>query len=530
MGNVGSRVSVFAIVVMTLAVACGSGAPPASGFSDAAPDRVADGHPTNGSLRDAATDGSAVAIDLGSPHTDTGPSCTGLTCRQTCASTTVSGKVYDPAGVNGLYNVFVYVPNAPLDPISSGPQCTPCQAPASGDPIASTTTLPDGTFTLTDVPDGVDVPIVLQLGKWRRHLTLSVVTQCADNAPPDGFFRFPRKQEETSADDNIPLIAFTTGCDGAECFFFGRVGIDESEFTGPTGAGRVHIYKSANDNGQTFPGGAGAADTLWSTASEWMKYDMIFDACECYPYNRGGAGSTDIGYFNFLNYLNAGGRAFTTHFFYNFYADATECGGEVTCQGKGALPNIGEWEGNRGEPYAPDAVDCPNDAILDDAGLGSACLTIDTTIPKGVAFAEWYEDHNGELTYGGGEKYGYVGLTDIRSDMGELDPSLLAAGTATPWLYAGNVTGVYDAYYFSVNTPVSTDAGAQCGRATFSDVHLDDPPPSGTKGTFPTYCPTDPNSNDHAPNELALEFLLFDLSSCIQNDKMTPSPPPPSPH
>src|SRR5580658_667166 len=184
MGNVGSRVSVFAVVVMTLAVACGSGAPPPSSFADAAPDRVADGHPTTGSPPDAATDASPGAIDLGSPHPDTGPSCTGLTCLQTGTSTAVSGKVYDPAGVNGLYNVFVYVPNAPLDPIASGPQCTPCQAPASGDPIASTTTLPDGTFTLTDVPDGVDVPIVLQLGKWRRHLTLPVVTQCADNAPP----------------------------------------------------------------------------------------------------------------------------------------------------------------------------------------------------------------------------------------------------------------------------------------------------------------------------------------------------------
>jgi hypothetical protein len=83
---------------------------------------------------------------------------------------------------------------------------------------------------------------------------------------------------------------------------------------------------------------------------------------------------------------------------------------------------------------------------------------------------------------------------------------------------------MYDAYYFSFNTPVNIPVAQQCGRAIFSDVHLDDAP----EGAFPSYCPANPNSNDHAPNELALEFLFFDLSSCVQNDTMAPPMPPPS--
>ncbi len=471
----------------------------------------------------------------GDSSSNTGP-CTGLACQQTCAATTVTGTVFDPAGLNPLYDVYVYVPNAALDPIPTGPTCTQCQAPASGDPITWTSTAADGTFTLPNVPEGTNIPIVLQLGKWRRHLTIPSVTKCATTTPASGFFRLPRMQGETSPDDNIPLMAFTTGCDGAECFFSGRIGLDPSEFTGPTGAGRVHIYKSTNDDGQTFPGGAGSADTLWSTASEWMKYDIIFDACECSPYNRGGAGTTDIGYVNFLNYLNAGGRVFTTHYFYNFFADTAECnlpgggGGFIPsyCEGQAGLPTIGEWEGNKGTADAP-AANCPNDGVLANAGQmnGAECLTIDTSIPKGQAFATWYQANAAKLSVGGGEKYGYVGLTDIREDMGTLASSIVSAGTATPWLYAGDLaSGAYDAYYFSFNTPGRDPRGA----AVRSRHLLGRPPrrpPAGGRA-FPSYCSPDPNSSDHAPNELALEFLFFDLSSCVQNDTMAPPQPPPS--
>ncbi len=497
-------------VALTGLIGCSGGGSANGGFDSGAPDGTLTdtGHP------DVKVDsGDSMMLHLGeaSDH-----ECTGLECQQNCATTTIEGKVYDPAGINPLYNVYVYVPNAPLDKLPDGPVCKQCQAPASGNPIADDTTKFDGTFKIQNAPEGKDIPVVLQLGKWRRHLTIPNVNKCSANTMPDGFFRLPKKQHETSMDDNIPLIAFTTGCDTAECFFSGRVGIEQSEFTGPTGTGRVHIYKG-HDDGQTFPGGAGSATTLWATASEMMKYDIIFDACECSTYDRGGAGSTDVGYKNFLNYLNAGGRAFTTHYFYNFFADEAQCGGyDGTCQGQTPLPTVGAWEKNQGLPFAP-ASDCPKNL-----GLGGSCLNIDNTTPKGMAFADWYFANNTKLKSGGGEKYGFVGLTDLRNDMGQLSSSLVAAGTATPWLFAGKLSTSYDAYYFSFNTPVGTNPTTQCGRAIFSDVHLDSSP----AGSFPSYCPMDPNSNSHAPNELALEFLFFDLSSCVQNDKMPPPPPP----
>lgn len=99
----------------------------------------------------------------------------------------------------------------------------------------------------------------------------------------------------------------------------------------------------------------------------------------------------------------------------------------------------------------------------------------------------------------------------------------MSAGTATPWLFAGDLSARYDSYFFSVNAPLGTGATTQCGRAVFSDVHLGDAP---APAAFPSYCPTDPASSTHAPNELALEFLFFDVSSCVQDDRQPPPTPP----
>jgi hypothetical protein len=329
-------------------------------------------------------------------------------------------------------------------------------------------------------------------------------------------------------------MAMTTGCDTAECFFLKRIGIDQSEFTDATGTGRVRVYLSPTDALGVLPGvWTSNAMTLWNTpnAAEMLKYDIIFDACECSTPSRGVNGYTNI-----LKYLNAGGRVFTTHFFYNFFADKAQCTevpeGNPTCQGQPPLPSVGAWRANQNLAFASTGVpaaDCPNGGT--DAGpyLGgdASCLSIDTAVPKGVAFAQWYQNNSSKIGPAqGGEKYGYVGATDIRQDMGMLQGALVEAGTATPWLYAtgGNTfPESYDAYYFSFNTPVGTDPTTQCGRAIFSDVHLDF---AGGGGYFPNYCAPDPNTNTHASNQLALEFLFFDLASCVQNDTQPPLPTP----
>jgi hypothetical protein len=94
---------------------------------------------------------------------------------------------------------------------------------------------------------------------------------------------------------------------------------------------------------------------------------------------------------------------------------------------------------------------------------------------------------------------------------------------STQWI-GGQVDGadpqVLHPRYLSFNTPVGMEADKQCGRAVLSDVHLEG---ASSDQVFPNECASaDPS---YGVNEKALEFLFFDLSSCVQNDGQPPRPP-----
>src|ERR1035437_8087838 len=166
-----------------------------------------------------------------------GQTCTGL-CQQqvTCsgsATTSITGTVYAPNGTDPLPNVTVYIPNAPVDPFTPGVSCPVVGAPPSGSPLVGTTTDVNGNFTLIDVPVTSNIPLVIVSGRWRRQLVIPSVTACANTAMPPTFAVMPQNQ----AQGDIPKIAIATGAvDQVECILR-KVGINDSEFTDPTGSG-----------------------------------------------------------------------------------------------------------------------------------------------------------------------------------------------------------------------------------------------------------------------------------------------------
>ena len=467
--------------------------------------------------------------------------CPAVSCGAMCAAqvkcssgtTSVTGTVYDPAGKVPIYNVIVYVPDAPLANIATGASCDTCSASVSGKPITTALTDSSGTFKLDNVPVGVDFPLVMQVGKWRRQITIKAaeVSQCTSQAIADAStgadrrLRLPRNQTEGS----LPKIAITAGdADRLQCLFT-RIGVDTAEFTNPDGKGAINIYndnydlngKASYDNGTVWP----SAFPLWSDVTSMMKYDVILMACGAsqsrYNGNKKPADGTDPSAsgnvltdamkLNMVQYLARGGRTFAEHYHigwlkaypplkdivkYPCVAGGTDNPCSIAPDGHAPFGDVATWV----------------DDSSDDS-LGDITATIDQSFPKGQAFASWLQSVGGTTT---------KGTIQLGSDV---KPT--AIDTIQPpsqkW-----ITQPGYVHYLTFNAPTTATPAAQCGRFVFTGLHVASAVVSGAdadtkNATFPTGCKT---TRDLSAPEKALEFMIFDLTSCLIPDSSVPTPPP----
>jgi hypothetical protein len=466
-----------------------------------------------GGMACGAAPPSGVAIPNVCPGTGSSGPCTGLACMiPTCtgtAKTTISGTVRDPAGKVPLYNVTVYVPNAALDPIPDGASCDRCSVQLSGKPIATALTDTNGRFVLENVPAAANVPVVIQVGKWRRQITVASVAACVDNPITDANqTRLPRSR----AEGNIPKIALTTGgSDAMECLLR-KIGIADAEFTTDAGNGRVNLYIGGRPDASsslgtdrfttTLNGGAvfPQATTLWGSTDKMLGYDIMMLSCE-------GSQYADVKmpfYANVKRYADSGGRIFASHLHFNWL-----------WKGPAPWPSTAVYTGGSKEENDP-----PNPSTA----------TIDTTFPKGAALSDWLAANGASPTPGQIEIY------DSAHSVAQVN------APTQRWIYLP--TNPNDSVspprtstqYMTFNTPVEAPTEMQCGRVVHTDLHVKAAPvPSGEKkdksdpgttaggGTpFPTGC----TSVTLSAQEKALEFLFFDLSACVQPDTDKPMPPP----
>src|SRR5207248_795709 len=126
--------------------------------------------------------------------------CVGLECQQKdCpagAETTVTGTFYAPNGKLPLYNGIIYVPNSDPDDLPVGAECDVCGA-VTGAPVVTALSDSSGKFTLSHVPVGKDIPLIVQIGKWRRQTKLPEVKACQENKITDPeLTRLPKNQLE----------------------------------------------------------------------------------------------------------------------------------------------------------------------------------------------------------------------------------------------------------------------------------------------------------------------------------------------
>ncbi len=345
-----------------------------------------------------------------------------------------------------------------------------------------------GHFTITNAPSGANIPLVIQVGKWRRQVTIPNVNPCVDNPVAADLTRLPR----TQAEGHIPKIALTTGgSDALECFVR-KTGIADSEFTLDTGTGRVNLYtggvgatggagqgSASFAAGGTFPFASSTA--LWGNPTKLLTYDILMMSCEGSQYP-----DSKLPYINNIKrYADSGGRMFNGHLHFYWLRN-----------GPAPWPGTANYIGPGTKPASP---------------IGG---TVNTAFPKGAALSAWLQ------TVGATTAPGQLQLYGAQYSVAAVTPP------TTSWITLNQTPAAVE--YLSFNTPVEAVPDAQCGRVVETDIHVKEvissqngKDTSDSTKPFPTGC----QSTVMSPQEKALEFLFFDLAACVQPDTQQPQPP-----
>jgi hypothetical protein len=414
----------------------------------------------------------------------------GLGCK-----TTVSGTVYDPAGTLPLYDVVVYVPSEALTPITAGATCETCDSYFSGKPIAAALSDAAGKFSMdvSAISSPTNVPLVIQVGKWQRQVTVPSITACADTPIAPSLTRLPANKSE----GNLPQMAMVRGgSDAIECLIR-KLGVSDSEFTTDSGDGRVHLYyidggTSTAGTGEIVAGSATAAltpsTTLYADLTKMMTYDLIMMAC---PGSDAIISKSPLT--NFLNvrtYADQGGRVFGSHYNIDYINSAFTTANPY--------PAVVQ--------FTPSPFDFPSSF--------TATGIINTSFPKGQAMSDWMVNVAGSTVPG---QFPIVG--GLRSVDAVTNPN------AESWITATDSNGNPGAVeYFAFPTPITStgDGGAACGRMVLSDLHVSSGTGDSGKVAFPDGC----TSTTLSPQEKALAFMFFGIASCVEAETSNPMPPP----
>ena len=332
-------------------------------------------------------------------------------------TTTISGTVYDPrttASALPLSNVLVYVTTGTVASLPSGVQCLTYAAPSG---VASYTyTAVDGTFTLSNVPTNTTYTLVIQAGKWRRQFSETVV-----NDPQTGLaLHMPANHTQ----GDIPLIAISTGSvDGLECVLH-DMGIANSEFTDDNGTtnvgGRIHLYKGNGSPGAYITASTPVDTMLTGNAATMNSYDVVMFPCQGGAYLQSATAQT-----NLLNYANAGGRVFATHFSYAWL--------DPNAPFYSQFPPVANWLPQQAYPSP-------------DPGIA----TVNTGFTDGGLLSQWLQN--------AGESYnnqqGKIQISTLRHDFSSVIPPTQA------WLTMSNTetVGAGDVMQMTFNAPVGAPA------------------------------------------------------------------------
>lgn len=283
----------------------------------------------------------------------------------------------------------------------------------------------------------------------------------------------------------MPQMAVLTGkCDELPCFLTG-VGVDPSEFTGPAGGGRVHVYRGAEAAPDLSTGTAGDCSgasgpcPLWSTKAQLERYDLVLLGCECDAHDE-----TKPDMRPMHDWLDEGGKVLAVHSQATWFEN-----------GPPDFRGVATWASTTTISPGP--------------------FRVDTSFPKGQQLQTWLAD---------------LGALDANQAVALNPPDVTTSvatvnAPTTRWIYDTS-TSPPSTKYLSFGTPIggidpSAEYPSYCGKVIFTDVHAGG---GSSINTAPVPAGCTPGA-DLTPEEKALEFVFFDSTACVEPADAVPPPP-----
>ncbi len=390
----------------------------------------------------------------------------------------VTGRTYAPNGIDPIPGVLVYLTNdsATFPAASTAVACQQCVMPAGT--ITSTHAGPDGSFTLSGsaLDHGGTFTLVVESGGFRHVQRQVVVPACGEVSLTAAQTRMPGV---SSGDDTIPHIAVA----GYRSTSSSTSRIDVNDkFTHVLDAIGITGYDTVDPDKTGTSGGRQSVDLigLLSDMSQLSQYQIVIAPCGSLGNFAVAQHITPAMVTNLHAWLGMGGRLYASDLAYS-----------VIDQGyAGAIT------------FAP-GPSSHTGADPADVGVGLATSASLQATVDDLGLRTWLQ--NVGVLASGATTIPVMDLKDPWGAMDSVPDAELSGGTGPSGvvLVSGDVmwhTGTGGHHPLTAMVDYAGSSGASCGRVVFTSYHVQ----SNTSGTA------------LSPQERVLEYLFFQLSSCIQ--------------
>jgi hypothetical protein len=248
------------------------------------------------------------------------------------------------------------------------------------------------------------------------------------------------------------------------------IGIDESEFTDPSGPGAVHLY----DNGK----GASQFPQLLGDASQLADYNLVFVNCTSNLFDSLSNKMQAAG--NIYNYVQSGGRLYVTDWSYDYLEQVAQLAPYIYFEGGGTMTT----------PQPPHAAAKASDASDFDATVGDETL------------AAWLK-----VAAPGQVSGSTVRIQDLLAEWALIHATAddQVSFPSQTWVH-GNTNGA--------DRPLTVTFDINgCGKVLYSSYHTREPGGAALGQPFPMYCKSTPTMM--IAQEKILEYLILQISACV---------------